>query len=95
LGRFAGDLALIFQETGGVFLAGGIAPRIVNLLDGKFRQGFEDKSPFAKLMSTIPTFVITRPDPAIVGLLAMARKPDRFAVLQRPWRDGTLLLPPD
>jgi glucokinase len=52
LGRFAGDLALIFQETGGVFLAGGIAPRIVNLLDGKFRQGFEDKSPFAKLMST-------------------------------------------
>ena len=39
LGRFAGDLALTFEASGGVFIAGGIAPRMVDILQqGEFRR---------------------------------------------------------
>jgi glucokinase len=74
LGRFAGDLALTFGAAGGVYLAGGIAPRIIDALDrGEFRAGFERKAPFEGLMRGIATFVITDPEPAITGLAALAR----------------------
>src|SRR4051794_6255831 len=46
LGRFAGDLALIFGATGGVYLGGGIAPRLLGVLcSGGFRTAFERKAP--------------------------------------------------
>jgi glucokinase len=74
LGRFAGDLALTFGAAGGVYLAGGIAPRIVDLLEaGEFRAAFERKAPFETQMRRIPTFVITDPEPAITGLAVLAR----------------------
>jgi glucokinase len=82
LGRFAGDLALIFGATGGVFIAGGIAPRITGLLQGgAFRAAFERKPPFEDLMRRIPTFVITHPDPALTGLGMMASTPERFLIV--------------
>lgn len=81
LGRFAGDLALTFLATGGVFLAGGIAPKIENFLtDGTFRAAFEDKAPLAKLVSDIPTLLIRHPLPAIEGLAAFARDPRHYYV---------------
>lgn len=87
LGRFAGDLALVFAATGGVFLAGGIAPRIVEVLRGEaFGTAFEDKPPFQESMQAIPRFVITRAEPAIDGLAALLRAEDRFLFPRQEWR---------
>ncbi|MBZ8135449.1 glucokinase [Afifella sp. IM 167] len=81
LGRLAGDLALVFMATGGVFVGGGIAPRIATLLEaGAFRQAFEEKYPHENLMRTIPTRLITASRPALTGLAAFARRPEEFAV---------------
>jgi glucokinase len=86
LGRFAGDLALIFGATGGVFIGSGIAPTIADLLNsGDFRAGFEDKAPFASLMAGIATFIIMRPEPALAGLTAIASDPDRFFFERQTW----------
>jgi glucokinase len=86
LGRFAGDLALIFGATGGVFIGSGIAPTIADLLDsGDFRASFEDKAPFASLMAGIATFVIMRPEPALAGLSAIASHPERFIFEKQIW----------
>ena len=86
LGRYAGDLALVFGATGGVYIAGGIAPRIVPLLsNGTFREGFEDKAPFSAMIKTIPTYVVTRPDPALFGLARLASDPDRYWINSQSW----------
>ncbi len=87
LGRFAGDLALVFAATGGVYLAGGIAPRIVEILRSEaFCTTFEDKAPFSEVMRAIPRLVITRPEPAIDGLAALLRAQDRFLFPGQDWR---------
>jgi glucokinase len=89
LGRLAGDLALTFMARGGVYVGGGIPPRILPfLLDGEFRRAFEAKAPHADVLATIPTFVITRENPALEGLAAFARTPQRFGVdlRGRRWR---------
>jgi glucokinase len=91
LGRFAGDMALIFMARGGVYLGGGIPPRILPLLQGsEFRRAFEAKRPHHGLMQSIPTWVITRENPALAGLAAFSRDPNRFAVALegRRWRPG-------
>ena len=86
LGRFAGDLALVFGATGGVFIAGGIAPRILSLLQhAQFREGFEDKAPFTATLKSIPTYVVTRPDPALHGLAQLASHPDRYWLNSQTW----------
>jgi glucokinase len=86
LGRFAGDLALVFDATGGVFIGGGIAPTIIPYLNGgDFRAGFEDKAPYNDLMGRIPTWVIMQPVPALAGLSAIASAPDRFAFAKEVW----------
>lgn len=87
LGRVCGDLALTFLATGGVFIGGGIAPRILEVLEeGAFRAAFEDKAPFAAMMKAIPTSVITVHDPAFTGLAAMASQGDRFVYHGQVWR---------
>lgn len=87
LGRFAGDLALVFSATGSVFLAGGIAPRIVETLqDGAFGHAFEDKPTFREAMRASPRFVISRPEPAIASLAALLRSSDRFLFPGQDWR---------
>lgn len=87
LGRFAGDLALMFSATGGVYLAGGIAPRIVDVLPDKaFHEAFENKPPFRDALRAIPRFVIMRPEPAIDGLAALLAHEDRFLFPGQDWR---------
>ncbi|MHB2169993.1 glucokinase [Alsobacter sp. R-9] len=87
LGRFVGDLALLFGATGGVFLSGGIAPRLIDVLEGgAFRNAFERKAPFADLMMQIPTHVVVEPDPALSGLARIASAPGRFLFTARHWR---------
>ncbi len=88
LGRLAGDMALTFMARGGAYVAGGIAPRILPLLaDGEFRRAFEAKAPHQELMAQIPTWVVIGENPALKGLAAFARAPQRFGVnlLGRRW----------
>ncbi|HUG60240.1 MAG TPA: glucokinase [Methylomirabilota bacterium] len=81
LGRVAGNLAITFLAKGGVYLAGGIAPRIADVLaSGRFRAAFEDKQPHEALMAEMATAVIVHDRPALAGLVDFARTPTRFGV---------------
>jgi glucokinase len=69
LGSFAGNAALTFGARGGVYIAGGISPRILNfLIRSEFRNRFEAKGRFQSYLETIPTYVITHPAAALIGL---------------------------
>lgn len=81
LGRVCGDLALVFLARGGVYLGGGIVPRLAERFDGAaFRAAFEAKAPMEAVLRAIPAFVIVKEKPAFDGLAAFAREPNRFAV---------------
>jgi glucokinase len=72
LGTFAGNLALTFGAKGGVYIAGGISPRILNFLDGsEFRSRFESKGRFRNYLEAIPTYVIVHPAAAFLGLQSL------------------------
>jgi glucokinase len=89
LGRFAGDLALVFVPMGGVYLAGGITGKIAPALkSGAFREAFLAKEPHRHLMERMLTAIITRKDPALAGIADFARRPARFGVdlTGRWWR---------
>ena len=73
LGSVAGDIALTFAAKGGVFIAGGIAPRIIDYLrDSQFRARFESKGRYKSYLANIATSVIILPDPAFLGLRRLA-----------------------
>ena len=68
LGSVAGDLALGFGARGGVFISGGIAPRMAErLATGDFRSRFEDKGRLGAYVRQIPTSLVVHPYPAIIG----------------------------
>ena len=67
-GRVAGDLALALRAEGGVYLGGGIAPKILpRLLNGPFRAAFDDKPPLERLVKAMAVYVITAEFPALTG----------------------------
>lgn len=71
LARVAGDAAMTMQARGGVYLAGGIAPSIVEKLkSGPFRSIFEEKGRLAFVMKPIPVYVIVDRFPAFKGCAA-------------------------
>ena len=71
----AANLALVAKATGGVYLAGGIAPKIVSLLQGdEFLQVFNDKAPMQHLLATIPVQVIMNTQVGLLGALQIARQ---------------------
>ncbi|MCO6415413.1 glucokinase [Siccirubricoccus sp. KC 17139] len=75
LGSFAGDVALMFGARGGVFIGGGICPRFPDVLArSEFRARFEAKGRFQAWLAPVPTWLILRPDPAMLGLAALARQ---------------------
>jgi glucokinase len=81
IARFAGDMGVTFFATGGVTLAGGVLPRIVEFLDDStFRRAFEAKAPMDALARRIPTRLIIRPDAVLAGMAAIAAAPQRYAV---------------
>ncbi|WMS43051.1 glucokinase [Acuticoccus sp. MNP-M23] len=81
LGRLAGDLALMFLAKGGVYIAGGIAPRLADRFEKSgFRAAFEAKAPHAGLIAQMPTYLVTEPRPAVTGLSTFAIMPERFAL---------------
>lgn len=68
LGTAAGNLALTLGARGGVYIGGGIVPRLGDFFtQSKFRERFESKGRFVDYMSAIPTFVIEAKYPALVG----------------------------
>jgi glucokinase len=69
-GAEAGNLALTAVATGGVYIAGGIAPRMIGRLkSGIFQEAFESKGRQASLVVSIPVSVVMNPK---VGLLGAA-----------------------
>lgn len=72
-GAKAGNLALTVLATGGVYVAGGIAPRIVpKLLDGTFMTAFRAKGRLSEVLTRIPVNVIVNPHVGIIGAAAVA-----------------------
>jgi glucokinase len=72
LGSFAGSLALTFGAKGGVYIAGGISPRILKFLrESEFRSRFEAKGRFRSYLEAIPSYVIVHPAAAFVGLQSL------------------------
>jgi glucokinase len=68
LGSVAGDLALSFGARGGVFVSGGIAPRMADrLASGPFRERFEAKGRLRDFVTEIPTALVLHPYPALLG----------------------------
>ena len=81
LARVAGDLALGFKATGGVYIAGGIAPRLLPLADkATINAVFAGKPPVEDLAARFALNVITADDPAEQGLAAIAAAPGRFGL---------------
>jgi glucokinase len=69
--RLAGDAAMSLQARGGVYLAGGIVPSLVEKLQApKYRTIFEDKGRISDVMKPIPLYVITDKFPAFKGCAA-------------------------
>jgi glucokinase len=72
-GAAAGNLALTALATGGLYLGGGIAPRILQALRWPiFLQSFLDKSPLEALVSRIPIKVIMHPHAGLLGAATYA-----------------------
>jgi glucokinase len=69
LGSFAGDLALTLGARGGVYVMGGIVPKIFEIFrHSQFRDRFEFKGRYRDYLSGIPTYVVAHPFPAFLGL---------------------------
>lgn len=67
-GAEAGNLALKSMATGGIYIGGGIAPKILDaLLDGRFIKAFLDKGRFSPLMAKIPVRVVSNENTALLG----------------------------
>jgi glucokinase len=80
-GSVAGDLALVLGATGGVFVGGGIAPKILpKMLRGGFVDAFRNKGRLSPFVEKIPVKVILEPRTALLGAAASAaRAPARPA----------------
>lgn len=73
LGAVAGDIALTTGARGGVYIAGGIAPRILPFIQASpFRRRFERKGRFQDYMAAIPTKVILHKHAALLGAARVA-----------------------
>lgn len=69
LGSVAGNLALTLGAQGGIYIGGGIVPRLGSWFEqSSFRQRFEDKGRFSSYLASIPVFVIhAHQSPALSG----------------------------
>jgi len=72
LGTMAGNLALTLGARGGVYIGGGIVPRLgQRFVQSPFRARFEAKGRFSEYLAVIPTWVVTHPLPAFLGCAAV------------------------
>lgn len=74
-GAVAGNLALTLMAQGGIYIAGGIAPRIASMFnDGVFLRAFRAKGKFADLMQTFPVHIVLAPEVGLRGAVAIAAR---------------------
>jgi glucokinase len=72
LGTMAGNLALTLGARGGVYVGGGIVPKLgQTFIDSPFRERFEAKGRLHPYLEEIPTFVVTHQLPAFLGCAAL------------------------
>jgi glucokinase len=68
LGHEVGNLAVKIYATGGVYIAGGIPPRILPFLQAEgFLQALKAKGRFSDMMANLPVKVIVNPDAGLIG----------------------------
>jgi glucokinase len=76
LGTVAGNLALTLGARGGLYVAGGIVPKLGSRFAASaFRERFEAKGRLRPYLARIPTYVVTHPFPAFLGLTALLTRP--------------------
>lgn len=74
LGILTGNLALTTGALGGVYIMGGIVPRILDTFAASpFRARFEAKGRFSTYLRAVPTLAVTHPYPAFLGLEGLSR----------------------
>jgi len=74
LGTIASNLAVTFGARGGVYIAGGIAPKNLDYFAASgFRRRFEAKGRFSGYLARIPTSIVMHPEPAFLGLMHVLR----------------------
>ena len=72
LGTVAGNLAITLGAQGGIYIGGGIVPRLgARFANSRFRARFEQKGRFVHYLAAVPTFVITADYPAFLGVSAI------------------------
>lgn len=70
-----GDLALATLPGGGVFIAGGIAPRLLeHFQSADFIAAFRDKPPMQRLLEDLPLHLIVHPEPGLLGAAVSAQR---------------------
>lgn len=73
LGAFAGDLALLLLARGGVYIGGGVAPRVLDSRRSAcFLEGFLDKGRHTELLAGMPVRLVTEPALGLLGAGAIA-----------------------
>ena len=76
LGPVAGNLAHTLGARGGIYVAGGIVPRLgAFFVQSGFRERFESMGRFRGYLAAIPTYVITHPLPALLGAASLLKRP--------------------
>lgn len=74
-GAFAGNMALATLAYGGVYIAGGIAPKIApKLKEGSFMRAFGSKGRFSELLAAMPVHVVMNPQVGLQGALVEAAR---------------------
>jgi len=74
-GAEAGNLALKTLATGGVYVAGGIAPKIVpSMTDGRFRDAFLDKGRMRVLLEQMPVRLVLDTQAGLLGAALLAAR---------------------
>jgi len=77
-GSFAGNIALTTLPRSGLYIAGGIAPKLQNMmLDGRFLVAYKDKGRMADLLDDIPIHLITNTQLGLIGAAYYAATLDK------------------
>jgi glucokinase len=68
LGTVAADVALVLGARGGIYIGGGIIPKLGEyFVSSPFRTRFEEKGRFSSYLASVPTWVIRAPWPGLIG----------------------------
>ncbi|RBW49899.1 glucokinase [Marinobacter sp. F3R11] len=77
LGRVAGNAVLTLGSTGGVYLCGGIVPRMLDFfLASPFQRGFEDKGRMRSMLESTPVYVVNDPYTGLLGVAEALGNPE-------------------